>query len=344
MQGRLIHIISTGFFRSVALHLSVCWESQPGRQFQISSLAIIFPGSAALVAIALTVSGVQYTWGRICYLVPHYDRASFWGPLLGVSIASLILQFITMIYCLIVVIQPFLDHHKRRWYGAGPSLNGAHMINTPRIAPRARKILQMQWRPIVITALILIYVVYLASVLMRMRRFHDYPRDARRKWFKCLASAEGDKMTCLHLAAELGPTEPELWAVLFMLIVSNLSSRQAGTCSFQPVLTTGAVLCFQLSGLLGVLILVRPAMLRAWAHLLTGKKRLSWRNHSADVLTSHDSRGLVVPETYLAPITRRGRYQERIQDRVSDSDVETAPSDIGVAISTSAGPGSETKL
>jgi hypothetical protein len=310
----------------VALHLSVCWESQLGRQFQISSLTIIFLGSAALVAIALTVSGVQYTWGRICYLIPHYDRASFWGPLLGVSIASLILQFITMIYCLTVVIQPFLDYQKRRWYGGGPSRNGAHMINTPRTASRARKILQMQWRAIMITVLIVVYVVYLASVLMRMRRFHQYPREARRKWFKCLASAEGDKMTCLHLAAELGPSEPDLWATLYMLIVSSLPGRHVSKRANHR--------CFQLAGLLGVIILFHPGMLRAWADLLTGKKRLSWGNNSGGVVTSHESHGLV-PETYHAPIARRGSFQERIQSRISESDVETARSDIGVAISNS---------
>lgn len=78
----------------------------------------------------------------------------------------------------------------------------------------------MQWRAILITVLILVYVCFLAAVFMRLRQFDNYPQSDRRAWFRCLQSSNGDKAKCLPLAISLGPTEPELLAVLYMLIVS----------------------------------------------------------------------------------------------------------------------------
>lgn len=100
------------------------------------------------------------------------------------------------------------------------SVNDESIFGAQRTASRVRNILRLQWRAILITVLVLTYVVFMAAVLMQLREFHEYPADARRLWFECLASSHGDKMQCLPRAASLGPSEPQLWAVLFMLIVS----------------------------------------------------------------------------------------------------------------------------
>lgn len=204
----------------MSLHISVCWDIKPNEKFKQISLGSTFIGSAALLAIVLSITGAQYTFGRICYLTPHYDRATFWGPLLGFSIVSLILQFATMAYCIIVVIRPYLSYWKLRCHGYISSVNDESIFSAQQTASRVRRILQVQWRAILITVLVLIYVVFMAAVLMQLREFHDYPEDARRSWFECLASSNGDKMQCLSMAASLGPSEPQLWAVLSMLIVS----------------------------------------------------------------------------------------------------------------------------
>lgn len=49
------------------------------------------------------------------------------------------------------------------------------------------------------------------------------PLPDRLAWFECLVSSKGDKYPCLPLAIPLGPIEPELWAVVLMLVVSLLS-------------------------------------------------------------------------------------------------------------------------
>lgn len=209
-----------GFFRSVALHFSVCWEILPGPIFKYASLGISFLGSAGLLALALSICGVQYTFGRICYLIPNHDDAVFWWPLLSVSIASLILQIGTIGYCVVKTVRPWFHYCKLRWSGAQPSADEERLISSLHTASKVRRVVQMQWRAILITFLVMAYVCYLAAVLMQIRRFDEYSPSARLAWFKCLAKSKGDTTQCSHLTSAIGPSEPELFAVLYMLEVS----------------------------------------------------------------------------------------------------------------------------
>lgn len=215
----------------MALHSSVCWEIQPGPLFKYISLGLSLFGSAGLLALALSICGVQYTFGRICYLIPNHDRAVFWWPLLSVSITSLVLQVATIAYCVTKTVQPWFHYCKLRWSGAQPSADEERLISSLHTASRVRKVVQMQWRAILITFLVMAYVCYLATVLMQLQRFDQYPTSARHAWFQCLVSSKGDTTLCASLAGALGPSEPELFAVLYMLEVSlSASHGRSGTC------------------------------------------------------------------------------------------------------------------
>lgn len=121
----------------------------------------------------------------------------------------------------------------------------------------------MQWRAILITVLILAYVCYLAAVLMQLHQFDQYPQSARHAWFKCLAASKGDTAPCVSLASAFGPSQPELFAVLYMLQVSLPS-----VAVLNPVNAS-----MKLSGLLAIAILSRSSMFRAWFSLLKGEKQ-----------------------------------------------------------------------
>ncbi|KAH8697992.1 hypothetical protein BGW36DRAFT_272295, partial [Talaromyces proteolyticus] len=108
LLGCFILLISC-FFRSVALHIFVCWEVKPGRLFRIISLTVIFVGSVAFVAIALTMTGLAYEYGKICYLLPNHDRETLWVPVLAISVSALFLQLITMTYCSYIVVKSLLQ-------------------------------------------------------------------------------------------------------------------------------------------------------------------------------------------------------------------------------------------
>lgn len=191
--------------------------------YKCVSLTLTFVGSSALVAILLSVSGVEYTFGRISYITPGIDRATFWGPLLGISAASLLLQFITVTYCVILTVRPWYNYQRLRWSGYTPSRDQERVLGAQRTASRTRKIVQLQWRNSLITVVILVYVCFTAGVLMQLRPFHDYPKSDRTAWFECLRLSNGSRSPCLSLAGSLGPSEPVLIAVLSILVVSYLS-------------------------------------------------------------------------------------------------------------------------
>lgn len=207
--------------------MSVCWEIKPGKMYKCASLTLIFVGSSALVVILLCVNGVEYTFGRISYITPGVDRATFWGPLLGISAASLLLQFATVAYCAIITLRPWYNYQRLRWSGYTPSRDEERVLGAQRTASRVRKVVQIQWRNNLITIIILIYVCFSAGVLMQLRPFHDYAKSDRMAWFECLRSSNGDRDSCLSLARSLGPSEPVLVAVLSMLVVSypSISTR-----------------------------------------------------------------------------------------------------------------------
>ncbi|KAL4889789.1 beta-lactamase/transpeptidase-like protein [Aspergillus ambiguus] len=245
-------VIIGALFRSVALHLTVCWEIKPSRMYKNLSLSIIFIGSAALVAVLLSVSGMQYTFGRISYIVPNFDRATFWGPLLGVAAASLILQFITITYCVTLVLRPWFNYQMLRLWGYTPSPDVERVLGVQRTALRVRNVMKLQWRNSAITVIILTYVCFLAAVFMQLRKFPDYPESDRHAWFNCLESSKGNRLSCLPLARPLGPTEPELIAVLFLLIMS---------------------------GTLAIAFFFRVSMYRAWVSLFKGETRAPTPDH-----------------------------------------------------------------
>ncbi|KAL5361533.1 hypothetical protein BJX96DRAFT_152145, partial [Aspergillus floccosus] len=81
---------------------------------------------------------------------------------------------------------------------------------------------------------------------MQLRQFHAYSESERRAWFTCLESSNGNKTLCLGLARPLGPSEAELIAVLFLLVMS---------------------------GTLAIAFFYRAAMHQAWISLLRGEVR-----------------------------------------------------------------------
>lgn len=179
------------------------------------------------MALVLSVSGVEYTFGRISYLTPGVDRGTFWGPLLGIAAASLLQQVFTVGYCAVVTLRPWYNYKKLRLSGYTPNRDEERVLGAQRTATRVRKIIQLQWRNSLISLITLTYVCFLAGVMMQLQPFHDYPEADRHAWFQCLQSTKGDRTACFYLTTALGPSEPLLIVVLSLLVVSNSYSNSA---------------------------------------------------------------------------------------------------------------------
>jgi hypothetical protein len=188
----------------------------------IVSMLTTLGGSAGLLVLCLLVCGAAYQWGNLCYLIPRFDHAAFWGPVLGVTIASLIVQLGTMGYCVRTIVQPLINDRRKAHLppDGGSNSIDQRALSAKQASLRIKIILSMQWRPTLIVTLILIYVVFLSSVLMQLRPFSDYPRSLTNAWFACLARTAGDKTECHPIINKVSPTEPEILAVIFMFAVS----------------------------------------------------------------------------------------------------------------------------
>lgn len=205
------------------LHLTVCWEKTLGRKFKIVCLTLIFGGSAGLLAVVLTLTGVSYQFGKTCVVGPYMSKPTFWGPLLGVAAATLFIEFITVAYCIAMVTKPLIQDWRR-----GPKSVNSHsnssfatgrMLTARAASNRVRRIVQLQWRAIAIVCLVLFHVALLGGVFIQVADLYDASADKLAGWLACLHMKESQE-ECVNLAAGSGPHQNFLLGSLILLIVS----------------------------------------------------------------------------------------------------------------------------
>ncbi|KAL6236252.1 hypothetical protein BDW75DRAFT_117297 [Aspergillus navahoensis] len=221
--GSLMHygvwvLVIGCFFRSLSLYLQLIWDVEPGKRFRIVSLLSIFGGSLGLLGIALGVSGVSYQVGDMCYISYPGSIGSFWGPLIGVAFVSWLIQMFIMVYSVRGVLtrggtMRFSIIKKRADY-SDPFSRAAH---AKIIRRNVRQILELQWRAIAICCLVLIYVVYVAQVVLRWGDPGQYSAEELKPWVDCLVREAGDKQACRDEARSIGPNQKSAVAALAML-------------------------------------------------------------------------------------------------------------------------------
>ena len=220
-----------GFCGAMFLHLTVCWEKTLGKKFRIACLTLICGGSVGLLAAVLTITGVSYQFGKTCVINPYMSKATFWGPLLGVASATLLVEFVTVLYCMVVVTRPLFHDWRRGGKRSQPHSNSSFANSsfdssrrrTARAASaRVRRILQLQWRAIIIVCLVIFHVALLCGVFIQVADLYDAPIDDLVGWLACLHTEESQK-ECVHLAAGFGPEQNFFLGALILLIVRSLS-------------------------------------------------------------------------------------------------------------------------
>lgn len=77
------------------MHLTVVWDIVPGTRFFYISQAIGWGVPAALFTSAISISGVSFRFGGTCHINHSDSMATFWGWLLAVAGAALIVQIAT---------------------------------------------------------------------------------------------------------------------------------------------------------------------------------------------------------------------------------------------------------
>jgi hypothetical protein len=215
------------FLRALALHLQICWQVVLGKSFMWGAIATGWGVPAIAVTIALVFSGVSFRFGDTCHINHKNSLADFWIPLLVFVGVTLIIQFATFGYCIKVYLASLSDDSTTTNSSGLPSYAAsARGTISPRQAyRRIRRVLELQWRGIVIVLLIVADVIFFAVVFVFLddieQNLLKNPIKAE-DWLKCLVLSGGVKNACTKLAEPLVVNEATVMAVLLLLSVRLL--------------------------------------------------------------------------------------------------------------------------
>lgn len=218
------------FWRALALHLQICWEVNTGTKFFWTTLIIGWLIPAVGVTLTLTLTGVSYRFGNICHINHKHGLEDYWGPLLAFATLALVLQCITIGYCINVYIRSLLDDKATTENSSGvvPTYSGSVNAASARQAyRRVKRVVQLQWRGATIVLLIIAEVVFFSVVFVSMDNSSQVNQDLIERaipWVTCMALT-GEKEKCLSQAQDLVKNEGVVIAVLICLGVClfNLS-------------------------------------------------------------------------------------------------------------------------
>ena len=210
------------FCRALSLHLQVCWEVVPGKKFFYSAIFFGWAIPAVGLALAFSLSGVSFRFGNVCHINHNNGLQDFWGPLLAFGAAALILQFITLGYCIHVYVRSLLDDKTTTDDSSAlPQYTGSLRTVTARQAyRRVRLVIQLQWRGVAVVLLVIADITFFSVVFLSMdnsTQLDDSLLQRARPWLLCLTVSGGDKNQCLSKARGLVKPEPIVLAVLIML-------------------------------------------------------------------------------------------------------------------------------
>lgn len=213
------------FLRSLSLHLQICWQTVVGRSFMWMAQVLGWGIPIVGLIIALMVSGVSFRFGQTCHINHHNSLADFWIPLLVFAGLTVIIQFATFGYCIKVYLASLADSSASTENSGMPSYTASIRTMTPRQAyRRVRRVIQLQWRGIVIVLIIICDVIFFAVIFVFQDNVVQAAKTGSRAtaWVKCLMEADGDKkVACLPHARNLVVPLPTVVAVLILLAVSQ---------------------------------------------------------------------------------------------------------------------------
>lgn len=214
------------FWRALALHLQICWEVATGKIFFWTTLIVGWLIPAVGLALTLSLTGVSYRFGNICHINHKNGLEDFWGPLLAFATLALVLQFITIGYCINVYVRSLLDDKATTENSSGvPTYSGSIATASARQAyRRVKRIIQLQWRGAMIVLLIIAEVVFFSVIFVSMDNSSQVNANLFERatpWLTCLVLSGGNKQQCLPQAQDLVKDEAVVIAVLVCLGVSS---------------------------------------------------------------------------------------------------------------------------
>ncbi|KAK6519516.1 hypothetical protein TWF281_003343 [Arthrobotrys megalospora] len=208
------------FLRALSLHLQICWQVTPGKPYFIISQIVGWAFPAAMTAVALAVTGVSQRFGNTCHINTKNGLATFWGPLLAVAAAAIVIQFVTFGYCINVYLRSLFEDAPSTEGGSVAYTNSRISATYTQALRRVKRVIAMQWRGILVVIVVIVDVIVFATVFLQFEGTTEKtPANIARagEWLECLILNKGEKNKCLDEAEAMVVPEATAAAVLFLL-------------------------------------------------------------------------------------------------------------------------------
>ncbi|KAI1006926.1 hypothetical protein K3495_g1293 [Podosphaera aphanis] len=245
---------------TLALHLQICWHVDVGTSFMCGALIAGWLIPTVGMALTLSLSGVSFRFGNTCHVNAQNSLGSLWIPLMVVAGFTLGMQLAIFIYCLKVYFASLGDDSAPSNISTTRSYIKSRRVLTPKEAyHRIQRVIQLQWRGILIVLIIVTDVIFFAVVFVSQDKLEStfaHGTDTIMQWIACLIASGGNKEMCLTVAKTLRVSEAIVISVLVLL---------------------------SLNGFWCLLLLGRFSMLTGWWEMITGKSENDTEFVSADV-------------------------------------------------------------
>lgn len=189
-----------------------------------------------ILTTSLTVSGFSRVVGDNCIANPHRAWESYWGPLLAVAGISAILTIITAGYCTFIYMRSLLSGSEPLGAGSnahgnsgrssdGPNSRATRRATTIAVWRRVRAVLRIQWRPVLITTLVLLFLTVASAVASASFGFIGRAQakpQSYQKWLICLAFEPNNHDACLKQLPHGVPTEAAVLTPLYLIATMGL--------------------------------------------------------------------------------------------------------------------------
>ncbi|KAF3906384.1 hypothetical protein ABW20_dc0104629 [Dactylellina cionopaga] len=178
-----------------------------------------------MTAVALAVTGVSQRFGNTCHINTKNGLATFWGPLLGIAAAAIVIQFVTFGYCINVYLRSLFEDAPSTEGGSITYTNSRISATYTQALRRVKRVISMQWRGILVVIVVIVDVIIFATVFLQFEGTTEKtPANIERagKWLECLILGGGDKNKCLTEAEAMVVPEATAAAVLFLLSCNGL--------------------------------------------------------------------------------------------------------------------------
>jgi hypothetical protein len=83
------------FIRALSMHLQICWDVTPGKKFFYWAQGLGWSVAATFFTITITITGVSFRFGDVCHVNSANSMSDFWGPLLAIAGAAMVIQVAT---------------------------------------------------------------------------------------------------------------------------------------------------------------------------------------------------------------------------------------------------------